>query len=176
MFKQTELIKFFLLALATMILWPSSLLAMSDQPVLPASGDSLSELAQDGISIYHSYNFDADGASNCPSPAIFTYGTRTVHSYTPLYAKSDFTVMIAWYKLDKNLNVVSDKPLAVTTFDVATGESPVASLSFNRNTTANLGVIFYSNTGNGWEVDGSSLYRIAAPEEKAPAVGPCPTS
>lgn len=176
MFKQTELLKFFMLALATMMLWPTILLAKSDQAVVTESSDSLSELAQAEIPIYHSYNFDANGASNCPTPAIFTYGTRTIHSYTPVYANTNLVAAIAWYELDQNLNPLSDEPLAITTFDLASGSSPVGSLWFNQNTTANLGVIFYSNTGNGWEVDGSSVYRVAASGEEVPAVGPCPTS
>lgn len=176
MFKQIELLKFFMLALATMILWPTTLLAMSNHPGIGELGNSLSELAQDEIPIYHSYNFDANGASNCPTPSIFTYGTRTIHSYAPVYANTKLVAAVVWYELDQDFNTVSDEPLAITTFDVASGESPVGSLSFNQNTTANLAVIFYSNRGDGWEVDGSSVYRVAASGEEAPAVGPCPTS
>lgn len=173
MFRRFQASRFYILLLLGLILWPTTLLGMELD--VTETGQRVNFIQSDLFPVHSSHFFDADGPENCPSPAIFKHGTRTIFSYAPLVAKVDQVIAVAWYELDDEHNVISSRPFAVANGKLEAGDSyPYGSVSFGPDVTGNAGVVIWANAGTGWVALASGAFRLALSNESVPTPGPCP--
>ncbi len=171
--------------LAMTLLWPAAMVAAPPEPAQPAVIAIELPQAQDDelFPMYSSYDWIelSDGLTvpdACPPQdpvAIFKYGTRTIYSYAPVYAKKDLSFAILWYELDDNGDVVGDEPIAVANFEGVEGDAiPFGALTLNQAASGNVGVIMAINDGSGWLNAAFGVYIIAKKGVTAPQPGKCP--
>ncbi len=173
MFRPFQASRLYMLALLSLILWPTTLLAMRLD--VAEADQRINFVQSDLFPIHSSHIFSASGPADCPSPAIFKHGTRTIFSYTPIVAKVDQAIAVAWYELDEERNVSSNRPFAVANGKLEAGDSyPYGSVSFGPDVTGNAGVVIWGNAGTGWVALASGAFRLAPSNESVPTPGPCP--
>jgi len=127
------------------------------------------------LPIYSSYDWsDEAGPEGCPDPAIFKYGTRTVHTYVPVVLTKKMTVVAAVWELDEDGKFKTEDPLAANKVVFKANTMPHASFSFKKGTTGAFGVLYLVEVKKKkWAVYAAGAFGIMSKGKKAPQPGEC---